>query len=68
LPFDDPNIFGLMAKHMNESPRSPRQIDGNLPAGIEKALLKGLEKKPEARFQTMAELRAALEAVSSEAD
>jgi serine/threonine protein kinase len=68
LPFDDPNIFGLMAKHMNESPRPPRQIDGNLPAGIEKALLKGLEKKPEARFQTMAELRAALEAVSSEAD
>jgi predicted Ser/Thr protein kinase len=61
LPFESENAFRVMSDHVNTPPPQPSCYVPNLPRGIEKAVLKALEKKPEARFQTVEEFGAALE-------
>ena len=43
-------------KQMRELPPPPHTIDPNIPVGIERAILKCLEKEPAKRFQSLAEL------------
>lgn len=58
--FTADSTAALVAKHVNETPRSPRELEPDLPIRIERAILKCLEKSPEKRFQSVAELDAAL--------
>ncbi len=55
---DTPVAIAL--KQIRETPPAPREVEPTLPAHIEKVILKCLEKKPEKRFQSVAELEAAL--------
>jgi serine/threonine protein kinase len=47
-------------KQIHETPPAPREVEPALPAHIEKAILKSLEKNPAKRFQSVGELEAAL--------
>jgi serine/threonine protein kinase len=47
-------------KHVDEAPRSPRQLEPDLPERIERAILRCLEKNPAKRFQSVDELESAL--------
>jgi len=55
---DTPMAVAL--KHIHETPPAPREVEPALPAHIEKAILKCLEKNPAKRFQSVDELEAAL--------
>jgi len=55
---DTPVAFAL--KHIHETPPPPREVEPHLPTFLDRAIWKCLEKKPAKRFQSVAELEAAL--------
>ena len=63
-PFEGGNYFQLLWKHGNEPPPqlAPRRSD--LPPAVCAVVMKALAKAPDDRFQTMAEMEAALRAAA----
>jgi hypothetical protein len=51
----------MMTAHVNTPPPLPTRFYPYIPKGVENAVLKALEKNPDARFQTVEEFGAALE-------
>lgn len=64
-PFESDSPVGFLTKHLNESPVNPREISQNLPAGLELVVLKGMEKEPHDRQQSMSELAEQLNSILS---
>jgi serine/threonine-protein kinase len=60
LPFDAASMGGVLIKHVTEPPPAPRGINPAIPPSVEQIILRCLAKQPEARFQSMGELRQAL--------
>ena len=58
--FQAENAVAVALKQMRESPAPPHEVDPTIPVGIERAILKCIEKDPAKRFQSIAELEAAL--------
>ena len=56
LPYDAEDVGGLFAAILEQEPRSPRAHRPDLPEPFEQIVLRCLAKKPELRFQTVAEL------------
>ncbi len=54
--FTAENAVAVAMKQLRESPVPPHEIDPSVPVPIERAILKCLEKEPEKRFQSIAEL------------
>ena len=60
LPFDADDIGAILLQQVNKPPVPPREINHEIPAWLENAILKALEKSPDARYQTAAAMAAAL--------
>jgi serine/threonine-protein kinase len=65
LPFGGTNAMEIILKHLKEAPASPREFWPEIPAELERILLKCLEKAPEARFADAGELGRELERLSA---
>jgi serine/threonine protein kinase len=65
-PFDADTPLAILMKHLNDPLPLPRQIDPSLPSALEHIVLKVLAKDPDDRYQTTAEMVAALEQVTPE--
>jgi hypothetical protein len=63
-PFFSEGFGELVHLHLNVAPPSPRSFVPTLPAGAEEVILKMLAKRPEQRFQSMAEVQQALKQLS----
>jgi len=61
VPFDDPSPTAVAIQHITQPPPAPRTINANLSQAVEDVLLKALNKSANERYQTGAELIAALE-------
>jgi hypothetical protein len=59
--FTAENAIAVALKQMREAPPPPHDIDPNIPVHIERAILKCLEKNPDNRFQSVAELESAVQ-------
>lgn len=59
-PFKRSDLPGLMYEHMTVSPEPPTQIRPEIPAEIERAILKALAKSAQDRFQNAADFLQAL--------
>lgn len=59
-PFTDPGTLGVLARHLQEPPRSLRLLRPTLPTRVVRAVEVALAKAPADRFGTAAEFRAAL--------
>ncbi|MBO6933984.1 MAG: serine/threonine protein kinase [Deltaproteobacteria bacterium] len=59
-PFEGSNYFQLLWKHGNEAPPELSDKRAEVPPGVAAAVMKALSKSPDDRFQTMAEMGAAL--------
>lgn len=57
----------MAVKHVQEIPKSPKELEPDLPERIHSSILKCLEKDPAKRFQSVIELEAALWGSSSSA-
>jgi eukaryotic-like serine/threonine-protein kinase len=66
VPFDADNLMGILTKHLYETPIAPHELAPpvDVAPAMEAIILKCLQKKPEQRYQSMAELSADLEAVA----
>lgn len=60
LPFERGTDYALMHAHVQEQPKSPRDIVPSLPNGFERAILKAIEKEPGRRYRSALEFREAL--------
>jgi tRNA A-37 threonylcarbamoyl transferase component Bud32 len=60
VPFDGASDFEIEQKHVRTPPPLPRGRNRQLSAGLNRVILKALEKDPARRFQGCAEFRAAL--------
>ncbi|GAB4208581.1 MAG: hypothetical protein OHK0013_27170 [Sandaracinaceae bacterium] len=67
VPFDADNLMGILTKHLYEQPIPPRELPPpvDVPPGLEAIIMKCLAKSADARYQSMAELRADLERLES---
>ena len=59
LPFQG-DVSSVMAQHITKPPPLPSSINASIGEDLDEVVLKMLAKKPEARFQSMAELTGAL--------
>jgi serine/threonine-protein kinase len=62
LPFIANSKIRLVIKHVEERPAPPTLIDSRVDLGLEAICMKALEKRPDDRFQSAREMRAALKA------
>ncbi len=60
LPFDGESMGEVLVKQVTQLPPAPRGLNPEIPPSVEQILLRCLAKKPEARFNTMEDLRSAL--------
>jgi serine/threonine protein kinase len=60
--FQAENAVAVALKQMREAPKPPHEVKPSVPAEIEQAILKCLEKEPARRFQSVAQLAEALRA------
>ncbi|MBX9950866.1 MAG: serine/threonine protein kinase [Candidatus Obscuribacterales bacterium] len=67
-PFHGSGLYELLNRHVNETPAemAVTNPDVKVPPEMEKLVFKCLEKNPESRFQSVAELQQALENLTSE--
>jgi len=67
LPFVQEAAMAVILAHIREPPPSPTSLNPALPASIERIILRCMDKRPEARFQTVGDLRKELAVASSRA-
>jgi len=63
LPFEKTEAFQLLLAHVGEPPPSPGFYRPDLPATIETVILRLLEKAPDDRYTTCADVKRALQQV-----
>jgi serine/threonine-protein kinase len=63
LPFIAASKIRLVIKHVEELPAPPTELDSKIDLGLEAICMKTLEKRPEDRYQTARDMRAALKSV-----
>jgi eukaryotic-like serine/threonine-protein kinase len=61
VPFNGDSDYQIMTDHVNAPPPLPTKFYPYIPQGLQNAVLKALEKNPDARFQTVEEFGVALE-------
>ncbi|MCX7703704.1 MAG: serine/threonine protein kinase, partial [Planctomycetota bacterium] len=65
VPFSGSSPVIVMTKHLYEKPTPPRAKNPKISAQLEAVILKCMQKRPEERFQSPAELIRALESLKS---
>ena len=55
-PFTGQNVTTIIYKIMNEAPIAPRDLDASVHPGVSAVIIKALEKNPDDRYQTAAQL------------
>jgi eukaryotic-like serine/threonine-protein kinase len=60
VPFRGATPVAIAYRHVREDPAPPRLLNPDVPPALEAVCLKAMAKRPEARYQTAAELRADL--------
>jgi len=63
LPFIAASKIRLVIKHVEELPAPPTEVDSKVDLGLEAICMKTLETRPEDRFQTARDMRAALKGI-----
>ncbi|MBZ5723541.1 MAG: serine/threonine protein kinase [Acidobacteriia bacterium] len=64
LPFDSDSDYELLMAQVQKQPPTPRELGIELPAEVESAVMKALEKDPDRRYRDAASFAAALSALT----
>lgn len=60
-PFEAETAIAEATLRLTEAPTPPRALRGGIPRGLESVVMRALARHPDERFQTAAEMRAALD-------
>ena len=60
LPFEGDSPVNIAIKQIQEKPKSPREINPDIPKGLEEIVMKAICKRPDNRFSSADEMREAL--------
>jgi serine/threonine protein kinase len=60
VPFDADTPLAILMKHLNDPLPLPHKVDPDIPEPFERVVLKALAKQPDERYQSAAEMSAAL--------
>ncbi len=63
VPFEGETPFAIGMKHKSEVPKDPQELNAQIPNGLNRLILKCLEKDKEKRYRSADELRADLEKI-----
>jgi serine/threonine protein kinase len=66
MPFESNDVWSLVRMHAREQPPDLRQLNPKIPAGLVEITTRALEKTPEGRFSSAAQMGAALSALQNE--
>ncbi|MDE5771541.1 MAG: Stk1 family PASTA domain-containing Ser/Thr kinase [Ruminococcus sp.] len=55
-PFDSDNPVAIAVMHMQDIPERPRALNPDIPDGLEEIVLRAMEKAPEDRYRSTAEM------------
>lgn len=58
LPFDGNDTVSVAIMHLQADPRMPREINPDIPAGLEEITMQAMQKEPANRYQSAAEMLA----------
>lgn len=61
-PFDAENAISVALMHVQDTPARPRDINPNIPSGLEEIIMHAMEKDPAKRYQSAAEMIQDIEA------
>jgi serine/threonine protein kinase len=61
MAFEADSDYKLMMMQLNDPPPSPSSIEGDVPASVDRIVLRAMEKKAEGRFVSASAFRAALQ-------
>ena len=64
-PFRADNPVSVAMKQVNEQPRPPRELNPDIPIGMEQIILTAMEKNPDNRFQSAGAMLRALDQLKS---
>lgn len=67
VPFSGSELMEILNQHLSSKPTPPRAFDPTLTVELNDAVLRCLEKQPDDRFQSMAELGAVFDAEAARA-
>ncbi|MGN1473601.1 MAG: protein kinase [Eubacteriales bacterium] len=56
LPFDNENTVSIALMQINNTPKRPRELKHDIPAGLESLILTAMEKNPADRFDSAAQM------------
>jgi serine/threonine-protein kinase len=68
LPFSGETIMNVVLAHIRNPPPPPRTVNDLIPPALEAVILRGLEKDPARRYQTVGEMLRDLGEISTEMD
>ncbi|HEY7504432.1 MAG TPA: protein kinase [Gemmatimonadales bacterium] len=61
--FEAPSLVALLARHLDDTPPDPRQLNGEIPESLAAVILRALARKPQDRWPTASHFLHALEQV-----
>ena len=56
LPFEGENAVSVALMQLQKEPRRPREIDSNIPVGLEQITMRAMQKRPRDRYQSASEM------------
>ena len=68
LPFDADNAVSVAIMQMQSTPKMPREINPNIPKGLEEITLKAMQKNTGLRYKSAAEMLQALKTFEENPD
>jgi len=61
VPFEGETPLSIAMKHKSKEPQNPRELNAQIPEGLNRLILRCIEKNKENRYQSAGELRSELE-------
>ena len=56
LPFQSDNAVSVAVMQVQQQPQSPREINPDIPVGLEQIIMRAMQKNPSERYQSAAEM------------
>ncbi len=56
LPFDAEESVSVIMQHLNEEPKRPRELNSDLPPGIEAIIIKAMKKEQRLRYENTSQI------------